>query len=177
MEIRKVGDWLQIGANIGILAGLILVGLQIKQNTDITRAELSHQLWGSVNQFQLAMMGENPAAVIAKAQSNPSELTDEEIRIVLSWTYFWHEFDTNAEYLRNAGLILIDDEHYTQLLKGRVNVYRHNPISRQTWELITKDGLTQDWMHIVDAEIRRLDQAGFQYDELFERFRKAAGQE
>ena len=32
MESSKVGYWLQVGANIGILAGLVLVALQMEQN-------------------------------------------------------------------------------------------------------------------------------------------------
>ncbi len=40
MESSKFGYWLQIGANVGILAGLILVGLQINQNTELTRMSI-----------------------------------------------------------------------------------------------------------------------------------------
>lgn len=178
MEFSKVGYWLQVGANIGILVGLILVGLQIKQNTDITRAEFTNQLWGSANQMALSLLGENPASTIAKAQKNPSSLTDEEILIVLQWTWYWHELDSNMEYQRKEGLILIGDEHNNSLLRGRArNVYSHNPVSRKAWEVMKDGGLNYDWMRVVDAEVKRLDQAGYQREEFLDPYRKAAGQE
>ena len=177
MEITKVGYWLQVGANVGILVGLILVGLQIKQSSDITRAEFTNQLWGSANQMALALMGENPSSALRKAQKQPHLLTDEEINIVLQWTWYWHELDSNVEYQRNEGLILIGDEHLNQLWRSRAsNVYSHNPVSRKAWQIMKESGLKYDWMQVVDAELARLDQAGFQADEFFDQFRKAAAQ-
>ncbi len=49
MESSKIGYWLQVGANIGILAGLILVGFQINQNTKISHADLT------ARSYELAM--------------------------------------------------------------------------------------------------------------------------
>ena len=40
MESSKLGYWLQVGANIGLLAGLILVGFQIQQNSQILRTQV-----------------------------------------------------------------------------------------------------------------------------------------
>ena len=36
----RLGQWLQVGANIGILVGLVLVSLQIQQSSHLTRAAL-----------------------------------------------------------------------------------------------------------------------------------------
>ena len=38
----KLGKWLQVGANVGILAGLILVALQIQQNSELGRLYLAN---------------------------------------------------------------------------------------------------------------------------------------
>ncbi len=40
MDSNKFSNWLQVAPNIGILAGLILVGLQMQQNTDLLRMQL-----------------------------------------------------------------------------------------------------------------------------------------
>ena len=37
--IGEILDWLQVAANIGILAGLILVGLQMQQNFKLSQKE------------------------------------------------------------------------------------------------------------------------------------------
>jgi hypothetical protein len=40
MESSKLGYWLQVSANIGILAGLILVGLQMTQSNSLAATQL-----------------------------------------------------------------------------------------------------------------------------------------
>lgn len=40
MDFTKTGNWLQVTANLGIVAGLILVGVQLQQNTDLLKTQL-----------------------------------------------------------------------------------------------------------------------------------------
>jgi hypothetical protein len=51
-----------LGANIGVIAGLILVAVQINQNTAITKAQMANLYYIADMALELAMMGENPAA-------------------------------------------------------------------------------------------------------------------
>jgi hypothetical protein len=51
-----------LGANIGVIAGLILVAVQINQNTAITKAQMANDYYIADMALELAMMGENPAA-------------------------------------------------------------------------------------------------------------------
>ena len=85
METSKIGYWLQVGANVGLLAGLILVALQLNQADFLTRNQLlSDQLSDRMNTMG-SMLGENPAETIAKAVMQPEELTDAELIIMDSW--------------------------------------------------------------------------------------------
>ncbi len=40
MNTEKLSHWVSILSNIGLLAGLILVAIQINQNTDLARTEM-----------------------------------------------------------------------------------------------------------------------------------------
>jgi hypothetical protein len=40
MRSDKLVNWLQVLGNFGLIAGLVLVAIQIQQNTDITRAQM-----------------------------------------------------------------------------------------------------------------------------------------
>lgn len=62
MDISKLGNWLQVGANVGILAGLILVSIQISENTRISKVELTARSFEIAMQHDLTKMGENPPA-------------------------------------------------------------------------------------------------------------------
>ena len=42
MNTEKLGRWLAPAANLGVIAGLILVAVQINQNTQITKAQIAN---------------------------------------------------------------------------------------------------------------------------------------
>ena len=57
----RLTDYLQLGANLGILLGLILVGLQIREASRATTAQLRLDTWyGSMVSHEI-MMGEHLA--------------------------------------------------------------------------------------------------------------------
>ncbi len=82
MTSEQLNGWLTLGANVGVIAGLILVAVQINQNTQITQAQIANDYYLADMQLELAMMGENPAESLAKAVYTPDELTELD-RVVL----------------------------------------------------------------------------------------------
>ena len=85
MESSKVGYWLQVGANIGILTGLIMVGLQINQASYLVRNQLVSDQTSDRMAAMASMLGESPAEVVAKAVTTPEQLTDAELVVMDSW--------------------------------------------------------------------------------------------
>ena len=85
MESSKVGYWLQVGANIGILAGLILVGFQINQASYLVRVQLASDQASDRMATMDNMLGENPAEIFAKSLISPDQLTDAELVAMDSW--------------------------------------------------------------------------------------------
>ncbi len=86
MDSNKLANWLQVCANFGLLGGLVLVAIQINQNSDqlsqthqLTRAELlsnQHDAWIEID---ASKQSENFAKVLAKSIIKPDELTASEI--------------------------------------------------------------------------------------------------
>ena len=60
MESSKVGYWLQVGGNIGILLGLVVVALQLYQDRQLKAAEMVMAQLDNAIQIRLALMGEEP---------------------------------------------------------------------------------------------------------------------
>ncbi len=85
MESSKVGYWLQVGANIGILVGLIMVGFQINQAGYLLRNQLVSDQYSDRMSAMESMLGENPADTLAKAFISPGELSDAELIVMDSW--------------------------------------------------------------------------------------------
>ena len=172
MESNKLGYWLQVSANIGILAGLLLVGFQINENTEIARTELTARSYELSMEMGLALMGENPAAALVKAATDPSSLTDEELTIVEQWVWYWWDHDSHLDLLRDQGLV-VQERDWDLFFKNRAKwVYGANQVSVEVWEGLTSDGIDSDWENLVDAEIQKIDQpTGLQ---VLERLRAAA---
>jgi hypothetical protein len=57
----------------------VLVALQMKQASDLTRVQMGNDAWMNNTSFNQARMGENPQAVIAKTRGKWESLSDAEL--------------------------------------------------------------------------------------------------
>ena len=89
MNSSKLSDWLQIAANVGIIAGLLLVGLQLKQNSDLLKTQLLYEESSRLVDLETQVIGEIGAEVWAKSISDPGKLSLSEQRIMeaLLWSF------------------------------------------------------------------------------------------
>ena len=74
MFTEKINHWLSLSANIGVMAGLILVAMQINQNTEITKAQIANDYFLADMTLELAMMGDDPAKSWIKAVYAPEDI-------------------------------------------------------------------------------------------------------
>ncbi len=78
----SVTDWLQIITSFVVIAGLGLVIWELKQARELTQAQLTSEGWARQSERNMAIVGENGAAVLAKACDQPGTLTSGEGRIM-----------------------------------------------------------------------------------------------
>lgn len=78
----KLIVWLQVVSNVGILIGLLLVGLQMKQATEIAAAQLqSDGLVATMGAYEM-LAGEGLPVAWSKAMQNAPDLTDAELAAI-----------------------------------------------------------------------------------------------
>ena len=82
MDMDKLNQWLLVASHLGIIAGLILVGVQINQDNELTRIQIFSDTTASRIQMHEALMGDNPAPIVMKSLTHPEELSLEELRIM-----------------------------------------------------------------------------------------------
>jgi hypothetical protein len=131
MDSTKIGYWIQTAANVGILGGLVLVGLQIQQNTNAVGSEINQRLEDHYLNFEYVMMGENAAEVWSKAMQSPQDLTLAELRIMDSYTYAQYERWRHAYRLRESGYI--DENKWRRMAGGDAKYILDNPFGRAWW--------------------------------------------
>jgi hypothetical protein len=150
----RLQSWLQIASNIGLLIGLILVGVQIKQTSDLTRRTLLESAYQPETAHMDTMMGEHAAASLARAKFAPDALTPADVHVLL---YFadWHF----AMMRRNAQLeeLGMFDSSWRWLLPVVGAELGRNPVTRK-YLLEAGDQIAQaagdDWMKAMQDAAR-----------------------
>ena len=82
LRLDRSNTWLALVANLAILVGLILVVLELNQNTEHIRLLLMDQITARMKENNRALLGENPTTAIEKSIHEPESMTYAEFRIV-----------------------------------------------------------------------------------------------
>ena len=62
MEASKIGNWLTIATNVGLIVGLVFVGFEYRQNSELIEIESRAARDDTVNQI-LEIMIQNPSLI------------------------------------------------------------------------------------------------------------------
>ena len=108
MKSEKINSWLSLGANIGVVVGLMLVAYQINQDVELTKVQLFSDVTTSMNEFNQALMGDDPSEIIAKSIETPHELTLAELQIMDAYLMSAVNEIRRLELLRRSGLNVED---------------------------------------------------------------------
>lgn len=131
MNAEKFNNWLQIGANLGILIGLILVGFQMKQNSELLGAELAFMEDQRLIDGALRLAGEHPSAVFAKHLTNLEDLNLQE-QIEIESFYYTHFQNWSSMY--ELASIGISGNEWKERINNDAQWLLGNPYGRARWE-------------------------------------------
>ena len=151
MNIEKLSSWLQIIANIGILGGLILVGFQLRQNSEILQAQMMSAESRSVINQELQIIGEKGADAWVSAMLDPRNVSQEHPRIMEAIYWSTVESWRHTEELGNLGLVDVDPH---ARVSDQAAWYFGNTYARAWWTT-RRDGtlLSNDLKNVFDRAI------------------------
>ncbi len=147
MNMSKFKVWLEFGASAGIIAGLILVGVQIRQNSQLLKTQLLFEEGLAYAQYEQAMLGENPAVVWAEALESPTELTLEEQRVIDAYLWSARQHWDTLYQLSQQGLI---EEEWQQRVKSEAPFIFNNPYARAWWKIYVAGREPSDVIDLVN---------------------------
>ena len=154
VDNSKLVNWLQVFANIGIVLGLVLVGVQIKQSSDLARIELLYEESHRFVEFETMVVGENGAAVWAKSLEQPENLTLEEVRIMEA--LLWSFIEQLRGTYRLAELGLIEEQDWRNRVENEVTFYLSDPYSRAWWKNYAgpdKNNIPKELLAVIQATV------------------------
>ena len=109
MNLQKLNDWLQLGAALGVIAGLGLVAYELRQQHQLVRAELASDTFSAFQDVGRSLQSEPVAAAYAKSIMAPDTLTPEE-QVIVEGLYLemMNVFLIRQEYFVSRGFFEID---------------------------------------------------------------------
>jgi hypothetical protein len=113
MNVDRVNRWLALAANVGVLAGILLLVFELNQNRQMMRAQTRNDLaMGSMQLLTMPSMSLQLAGVIRRGDAaeelNPDEQLQYRRYVISTFRYY-----QNAYYQHRMGLY-DEDEFLTQ---------------------------------------------------------------
>jgi len=143
--------WISAAANIAVLAGLVLVAIQISQNSSLARTALINE--GNVvsNQIWANLMGENPGQVIARAIECPERMTYADFMAMDAFLF------SNMNMLYRDYQLTQEGLYSSSYWKTSVDAYAHwylgNRFGRAWWDQEAKHFFNREFTEYVDARL------------------------
>ena len=79
MNAQKLNTWLSLGANIGVVIGLMLLIIEIGQNTEMMRAQINqHRTDTALSEQQAVYTSDHIPAMLARIERG-DQLSDEDL--------------------------------------------------------------------------------------------------
>ncbi|MBW2269462.1 MAG: hypothetical protein JRH16_12880, partial [Deltaproteobacteria bacterium] len=145
MNLEKLNQWLLLFSHLGILGGLILVGLQIRQDSEIAKAHLFSDITTSRMEMAGVTLGENPAPIVAKSLSEPETLTPAELLVMDAYYIRAINEARRSLVLKEVGLDL-----GIGAAENIIQFYFGSEIAQSWWRVFVSS-------HDADAVLRDLD--------------------
>jgi len=152
MFTENVFDWISLLANIGVIAGLVLVAVQIYQSTRITRAQIANDYYLADMTLELAMMGDDPVASWIKAVYTPEDIDQSDAAIIDRFFNYGMVQIQRLQKMHDLGLAPADWNERINYLGWHLG----NEVGRRWWAY-SKEGFPDDFIQTVDEILARND--------------------
>lgn len=163
MNFKKLNDWLRVIADLGILIGIVLVLLQMRQNENLMRAQIMNQYFDSYSSYEASFAGENLPTIWEKSMVEPENLTLAEMRALEAVTFSPLMRWINL-YRQNEAGVLGDMDWKEEVEMDAAWIFK-SPYSHAWWKytsngLLQSGYLSEDLFEVVEATINNPDSDG-----------------
>lgn len=150
MTIVELGAIGEFAGSIAVLITLIYLAVQVRQNTRHVRAQMGHDGWLSTASADIAVMGDDAAESLAKAELGAESLSGKDLKVIDAYFKNLVMHMARVEHLNSQGL-----EVYTVEQTAWAFVYQFNcPVGR-AW-LESNRGYIELMAPLVSARLETL---------------------
>ena len=153
MNADKLNTWLTLGANVGVVIGLILLIIEINQNTEMMRAQINQSRTDTALSEQQAGFNSDYIPAIRVKVARGEQLSDEEMIRYENWIRAFNRNMDNQLWQYNQGLL---GENIPRSIRSGVReVIGGSVPGLEQWDA-DKLGFTDEYIAFVDDAIEDL---------------------
>ena len=148
MKKHQLHEWLALTANIAVVAGILFLAVEIRQNNELLRAEARyHLLTNIVEVVKDSYTNETVMSGWLKLESD-QEITTEEMFSLLRLNYtMFRKFEWEYQQYRNR---LIDEINLP--VHSWISIYETQPLMFEAWQQFGFR-LSEDFRLFVDQNV------------------------
>ena len=153
MNADNVNKWLTLSANIGVVLGLVLLIVEIGQNTEMMQAQINQMRADSAMSLQYAYFNSEYLPAIREKISSGSELSREEVRRYRSYFRAFNRNQDNNLWQYNQGYL---EDNTPRSIEGAVRgIVGGSAFSIAIWDS-QKFGYSDEYIAFVEEAIADL---------------------
>ncbi len=147
MDSDRLNKWLTLSANLAVVAGIIFLGLELRQNNRLLQQQAGIVYFHNRVVLSEALMQNSDLAGIYLKASNNEELSDvESLRIRRFYTRLFRGFEWEYMQQRDGLITLLRADQWP-------NFINENKYARETWEQFSKTHASVDFVRFMDEII------------------------
>ena len=153
MNVEKLNAWLSLGANVGVVIGLMLLVVEIGQNTEMMRAQINQSRTDTALSEQEAVYTSDHVPSMLAKIGRGEKLSDEEM---IRYTRYFRAFNRNQDnnlWQYGQGYL---GENIPHSIRGATRaVIGGHELGIATWE-VQKYSYTDEYVAFVEDAIADL---------------------
>jgi len=130
---KKLEHWIQLSSTGAVLFGVILVVIQLRQNSELIELQILKEEANSYIENEINLLPENIYEIRQKSLNEPDELTLYEYQVLDG--LYWSQGVSRWRSLHDlAERGLVDQSAWKNLIQEDVDWYFANPFGRAWWK-------------------------------------------
>ncbi|HUF75531.1 MAG TPA: hypothetical protein VMM35_04600 [Longimicrobiales bacterium] len=151
MNAQKLTTWLSLGANLGVLVGLILLVIEIRQNTNMMESQIHQSRTEAALSEQQAVFNSDHMPAILVKVANGEPLTEEESRRFEPYFRAFNRNMDNQLWQFNRGFL--GDNIPRSVGNAVPGVIGESQLGMELWQRM-KVLFTDEYVVFVDSVLR-----------------------
>lgn len=152
--LERAHQWLSLLANIGVIAGFIMIAVQLNLNTTAIRLQNAMNLNRDASAAEIAHMGETAHEAFAAAVFRPTEMTENQVGQVWSYLNVALNSALNTWIAYQSGVATAADWEDAKRISLNYLAFE---VGQIYWRNTASDYYPPDFVAAIDAGLADID--------------------